>query len=466
MKRCIETGWFGVGAFGSIVAAILLMMPALAQAQFDYTTTNGTITITGGCPSSSGAVTIPATLRGLPVTSISGAAFYGCTSLTSITIPSSVTSISEEAFFGCTTLTAIAVDPANPSFTSADGVLFDKSQTTLIACPGGKTGAYTIPNSVTSISDGAFGCTSLTSITIPNSVTSISDGTFYGCTNLTSITIPNSVTSIGELTFSDCTSLTSITIPNSVTNISDWAFGGCTNLTSVTIPNSVISIGEGAFAGCRSLTGITIPNSVTSIADNAFSECRSLTSITVPNSVTSIGQWAFSDCTSLTSVTIGNSVTSISALAFSDCTSLTSLTIGNSVTNIGTAVFRGCTNLKGTYFQGNAPSTDGTAFMEATNDIVYYLSRTTGWGSTFSWQPTSLWTNPLLSDGSVRATANAFAFTISWAPNATLVVEASSDLTRRVWTPISTNTPSSGSWDFSDSNLANYPLRFYRVRSQ
>ena len=115
------------------------------------------------------------------------------------------------------------MDALNSAYSSVDGVLFNKSQTTLIQYPGGKAGSYTIPNSVTSIGFAAFaGCTSLTSVTIPNSVTSIGGYAFSGCTSLTSVTIPNSVTSIGDATFSGCTSLTSVTIPNSVTSIGEF----------------------------------------------------------------------------------------------------------------------------------------------------------------------------------------------------------------------------------------------------
>ena len=80
------------------------------------------------------------------------------------------------------------MEALNSVYSSVDGVLFNKSQTTLIQYPGAKPEAYTIPNSVTSIGDYAFsGCTSLTSVTIPNSVTSIGDSAFYGCTSLSAI---------------------------------------------------------------------------------------------------------------------------------------------------------------------------------------------------------------------------------------------------------------------------------------
>ena len=284
------------------------------------------------------------------VTSIGDDAFYGCTSLTSITIPKRVTSIGEDAFRGCSSLISI-----------------------------------TIGDSVTSIGSSAFyNCSNLASITIPNSVTSIGSYAFYNCTSLTSISLPfvgatlngTSCThfgyifgassyydnndyvptslkeviitggnSIGIGAFYYCSRLTSITIPDSVTSIGSSAFYNCFRLTSITIPKRVTSIGEDAFCGCSSLISITIGDSVTSIGSSAFYNCSNLASITIPNSVTSIGEDAFYNCSSLTSVTIPNSVTSIGSYAFENCTSLTSITISNSVTSIGYYAFRGCTIL-------------------------------------------------------------------------------------------------------------------------
>ncbi len=143
------------------------------------------------------------------ITSIGECAFWGCTGLTSLTIPYSVTVIGERAFNGCGGL--INVDSANPNYSSLDGVLFNKTQTALIQCPISKIGSYIIPNSVTSIGNGAFrNCANLTSVSIPNSLTSIEYGAFYGCSGLTSVTIPNLVSSIGGAAFSGCSGLTSI----------------------------------------------------------------------------------------------------------------------------------------------------------------------------------------------------------------------------------------------------------------
>jgi hypothetical protein len=124
------------------------------------------------------------------------------------------------------------------------------------------------------------------------------------------VTLPNSVTSIGQGAFASCTGLASVNFGNSVTNIGESAFFHCSSLTNVTIPDSVTSIGDQAFYECNGLISVTIPNSVTSIGDQAFESCNGLTSVTIPNSVTSIGDSVFFDCNSLTSAYfLGNAPT-------------------------------------------------------------------------------------------------------------------------------------------------------------
>ena len=176
------------------------------------------------------SVTIPDS-----VTSIGNSAFYFCTSLTGVTIPDSVTSIGDEAFANCTSLTGIWVSEASEYFTSDDsGVLYNKDKTALIQAPGALSGAYTIPDSVTSIGISAFySCSGLTSVTIPDSVTSIGANAFMNCERLTSVVIPDGVTVIGDCMFLYCTSLASVTIPASVTTIGWAAFNWCNNLTDV-----------------------------------------------------------------------------------------------------------------------------------------------------------------------------------------------------------------------------------------
>ena len=371
-----------------------------------YTTLGGDSVEVGKNTNAKGAIIIPETVKTVityRVVGIGDAAFLGCTSLTSITIPNSVTNIGISAFYGCSSLLSISI-PNN--VTNIDNNAF-RGCTSLTS--------VTIPNSVMSIGDYAFyGCSGLTSITIPNRVTYIGEYTFKGCTSLTSVTIGESVSEIGKSAFESCTSLTSvvwnaihcvnfiipdapfpnsvtsftfgekvehvpaylcydmsvlasITIPNSVTSIGGGAFSGCSSLTSVTIPNSVTSIGTYAFQGCSSLSSVTIPNNVTSIEAGAFSGCSSLTSVTIPNGVTSIGGTAFSGCSSLTSITLPDSIKNIKYWTFESCSSLTSITIPNSVTYIDYNAFRGCSSLTSVTIGESVSEIGNSAFENCTS---------------------------------------------------------------------------------------------------
>ena len=199
--------------------------------------------------SSLGTVAIPNS-----VTHIGNAAFYGC-SLTSITIPASVTCIDGNLFPHCNSLNTIIVESGNMVFDSRDNcnaIIHTETNTLQSGCKN-----TIIPNSVTTIGDGAFGeCSGLTSIVIPSSVTSIGDFAFSMCEGLISMDIPVSVTSIGESAFEDCTGLTSIVLPNTLTTIGTRMLGWCSSLSSIEIPASVSSIGDLAFAVCDSLTSI------------------------------------------------------------------------------------------------------------------------------------------------------------------------------------------------------------------
>jgi len=122
------------------------------------------------------------------VTKIAPNAFTLCKNLTAITIPSSVTEIGLNAFHHCDNLTAITVDANNPTYTSEDGVLFNKDMQLLVAFPFGKSGSYVIPESVSGIETYAFyDRTGLTAVTIPASVTTIGDLAFSGCINLSKV---------------------------------------------------------------------------------------------------------------------------------------------------------------------------------------------------------------------------------------------------------------------------------------
>ena len=254
-------------------------------------------------------------------------AFWNCSSLTSLTLPSSLQSIGGGAFTGCTSLRSVICN----KFYKVIGQMLLSADGTQVIAYWGENSEVTIPEGVQSIGNSAFcdfcDCSSLTSLTLPSSLQSIGNFAFRECESLTSLTLPSSLQSIGKEAFYGCNSLTSLTLPSSLQSIGDSAFSCCSSLTSLTLPSSLQSIGDSAFSCCSSLTSLTLPSSLQSIGDSAFEYCNSLTSLTLPSSLQSIGDCAFHDCSSLTSLTLPSSLQSIGDSAFCDCSSLTSLYI-------------------------------------------------------------------------------------------------------------------------------------------
>ena len=340
------------------------------------------------------------------VTNIGYNAFWLCTSLTSVTIGNRLADIGDSVFSGCDSLMNITVATSNPNYSSENGVLFNKDKTTLILYPIGKTDvSYTIPDSVTSIGDGAFyGCSSLTSVDIPDSVTSIRDSAFSGCSSLTSVDIPNSVTSIGASAFFNTaiaeldlpnglqtigerafayTPIESVRIPDSVTEMVYSFYGS--NIQSVEMPDKLVSMefdfhdtpwyeaqADGsvylgkmyyAYKGTISdNTQVVVKDGTLGISDYAFADQTGLSNVSLPEGLLEIGDKAFSFCTNLQSITIPGSVTSIGDDAFYSCDSLTSVNIPDSVTSIGDYAFSCCDSLTSVDIPDSVTSIGDRAF--------------------------------------------------------------------------------------------------------
>lgn len=143
--------------------------------------------------------------------SIGESGFYS-SGLTSVALPAAVASIDDNAFGSCKYLTEITVDPANVDYTAEDGVLYDKTKTTLLTYPQGKSDA---------------------SFIVPDGVTTIAEGAFRACKNLTSIILPAGLTEIGESAFSFCDGLTSMSFPAELRTLRPYAFVDCNSLSSL-----------------------------------------------------------------------------------------------------------------------------------------------------------------------------------------------------------------------------------------
>ena len=336
----------------------------------------------------------------------------------SVKIPSyygmrAVTDVAGKAFGECRY--DIAVSENNQYLLCIDGILYNIDKTKLIAVLP-STDTMTIPDSVTSIGDGAFYSGSgsylrskFTSITIPDSVTSIGAEAFYKCKDLKNVNFgsESSLTSIGKSAFAGCSSLTDITIPDGVTSIGAEAFYNCKNIKTATIPVSAISsipkdnlqkvvitsggfIDNRAFYSCNSLTDITIPASVTFIGDSAFGS-SSISSLGCTNlekvHITDLAAWCninFSNVTAnplyyahelylndvpVTAITAEmlRGAAEIKGYAFYGCTNLTDITIPGSVLSIGDGVFEGCTSLTGITIPASVLSIGDRVFYDCTN---------------------------------------------------------------------------------------------------
>ena len=262
-------------------------------------------------------------------------AFFYCSFLREITLPSSVIEIGNFTFFNCENLSNIEL---SSSLISVGLEAFSG------CCSLSK---LVLPSSIMNIGDFAFSnCESLREITLPSSIISIGIGTFGGCKSLCKVILPTSLINIGDNMFSGCESLYEVLLPSSLISIGKEAFKECKSLSNIILSSSVLSIGISAFEGCKSLRNIMLPSSLSSIGSSAFSGCESLYKITIPSLVTKLDFKVFEGCKSLYEIKISPYTTNIGEIAFKGCKSLREFTIPSSITGIGAGAFCGCRNLK------------------------------------------------------------------------------------------------------------------------
>jgi hypothetical protein len=217
-------------------------------------------------------------------------------------------------------------------------------------------------------------------------------------------------------------------------------------------------------------TAVTVPGAtngwpVTVIGNSSFGYTV-ISSVALPDSVISIGDYAFAGCFDLTNIMLGDSLASVGQFAFDNCLDLATVTLPGTVTNLEDEAFAECASLTAVYFQGNAPNPDATVFLDD-SATVYYLPGTAGWGPSYGGAPAAAWMlpQPLILDGGTGfgGPVSNFCFTISWATNIPVVVEACTNLADPMWQPLATNTLVNGTDYFCDPAWTNNPCRFYRV---
>lgn len=258
------------------------------------------------------------------ITSIGNSAFYGLSSVESVSLSNDILALGKYAFNGCRALTEIDL-PNNLQYIADDCFCFCSSLKKV-----------EIPETVVKMGYSAFyGCSELESVKLSPNLTTLPRAAFYSCSKLTEITIPAKVTIIEFNCFNGCTNLQQIDLPDSLETIEYSSFENCTSLTNIDIPNAVNGIGSTAFKNCSSLKEISIPNGVNEIGRQTFLNCTSLEEIEIPDSVKTISEYAFDGCKNLKSVYLYEGLERIGEGAFYECNSLTNVLIPNSVVSVG-----------------------------------------------------------------------------------------------------------------------------------
>lgn len=323
------------------------------------------------------------------VTSVQDYTFRNCTALETVNIGSGVTKISGNAFENDTLLSEFNVSGSNTTYSSADGVLYNKAKTAIIISPKNKSGSITIPDTVTTITDYAFqNCPNITSVVIGRNVQKVGKYAFSGCPALESVTFAESgdVTKvIDESAFADCPSLESVTLGNAVTRIEKCAFAA-TALTQIVFPEGLERIGDYAFSPYAkgeygtykesSLENATFGSEITYIGVGAF-YCTALTKLIIPGSnLSSIGTKAFYNCDDLKSVSISGKNAGINDSAFSSCDNLESVSLHGVKYLADKGVFNYCRKLQTFTADNDLESIGEYTFQN--DELLYSVNMGTG----------------------------------------------------------------------------------------
>ncbi len=195
----------------------------LKEGDFTYRITvdlkHGVSAIADSYEGKGGKITIPAKADGITVTGVS---FFTEAKVTAITLPETIEYLDGLAFWGMPSLKYVFVNAKNPNYKSVKGIVFSKDGSTVVCVPSAND--YSPAEGVTAIGDYAYAFSPNTAITLPSTIQSIGDGAFGFAEKLEEITVPDGVEKIGSSTFFGCHSLKKITLPSSVKEIAEDAF--------------------------------------------------------------------------------------------------------------------------------------------------------------------------------------------------------------------------------------------------
>lgn len=221
------------------------------------------------------------------VTSIGKEAFYRCSSLLTVKLGKAVATIGERAF-ECNGLNgtkkeklqSIQVDATNEHFFSEGGILYDKTDFSILKVPFALSGTVTVANGTKQIPEKAFlNIAMITKVVLPIGLESIGSSAFSGCKALGEVELSEDVQSIGDSAFNGCVALKEIALPAGISSIGTSAFSGCTSLGKLVIPSGNVSVGVSAFLNCSNLVGVTLEGGTPTFGTGAFGKCFRLVEV-------------------------------------------------------------------------------------------------------------------------------------------------------------------------------------------